>query len=204
MIQEQLNAAFDLMDKGRLDEALEVLEGLTVSDSDDAYYSYLSTYGYVYTAKKEFRKALASYQTYLDKAIKEADDREQQVAHHQLCMVYRQQGDYGAAMAELEKERAIIERAFPEDDLVWSVHLYEFGYVSYLMGQQDPAEEAMRKSLEFSLKTDDVIAQACAYRGLGEILSDARHLNQARHLFDLAGDEIGCQEIDDLLAQLFT
>lgn len=204
MVQEKLNAAFDLMDKGRLDEALEVLDGLTVSDSDDAYYSYLSTYGYVYTAKKEFRKALASYQIYLDKAIEEADVREQQVAHHQLCMVYREQKDYGAAMAELEKERAIIEQAFPEDDLAWAVHLYESGYVSYLMENQQFAEKVMRRSLEHALKTDDPIAQACAYRGLGEILSDARHLNQARHLFDLAGDEIGCQEIDGLLAQLST
>lgn len=204
MVQEKLNAAFDLMDKGHLDDALELLDGLTVSDSDDAYYSYLSTYGYVYTAKKEFRKALASYQTYLDKAIKEADDREQQVAHHQLGMVYREQKDYGAAMAELEKERAIIEQSFPEDDLVWAIHLYESGYVSYLMGDQQSAEEVMRRSLEHALKTDDPITQACAYRGLGEILSQADYLNQARHLFDLAGDEIGCQEIDDLLAQLST
>ena len=200
--QQVINSAFDLMDKGLLDEAQKLLDSLTVNEEETTYYSYLSTYGYIYTAKKEFQKALGAYQTYLDRAISQADVTEQHIAHHQLAMVYREQGDYGSAMAELEKERAIIEKEFPENNLFWAVYLYEIGYISYLMGDNQSAEEVMKKSLDLALKTDDIIAQACAYRGLGEILSNADYLNQARQLFEEAGDEIGCQEMDVLLSQL--
>lgn len=199
---EQIYQAFDLLEKGDLSGALQHLDSLTIAPESEAYYDYLSTYGYVYTALKEFDKALASYHTYLIKAEQEQAVQHQHIAHHQLCMVYCEQGDCLAAMAELEKERRIIENEFPDDDLVWAVHLYEVGYVSYLMSKYDDALSAMEQSLAFALKTDDLIAQACAYRGLGEILSSPEQFSKARALFEQAGDEIGCQEIDKLLAEL--
>ena len=63
----------------------------------------------------------------------------------------------------------------------------------------------MQQSLDSALKTDDLIAQACAYRGLGEIYQklDSRkshdYFSQAIQLFDKAGDEIGAEEVRDLI-----
>lgn len=199
---DQIYAAFELMDQGQLDEALALLAGLKVAPESEAYYDYLSTYGYVYTARKDYDQAVQSYQTYLAKAEAEGDAQHQHRAHHQLAMVYREQGDYLAAMAELDLERAIIEQEFARDDLVWAIHLYEVGYVSHLMGHHDRALAEMTSSLDHALRTTDGIAQACSYRGLGQILSSPDYLKQAKALFEEAGDAMGSQEIDDLLSHL--
>ncbi|MET3558474.1 tetratricopeptide (TPR) repeat protein [Streptococcus rupicaprae] len=199
---DQIYEAFDLMDKGQLEEALLLLDGLVVAPESEVYYTYLSTYGYVYTALKDYNQALQSYQNYLAKAVTEGSFKEQHIAHHQLCMVYRELGDYVSAMAELDLERALIAQHFASDDLVWAVHLYEVGYLAYLLGEHGRAEQVMQTSLDHALRTDDWIAQACAYRGLGEILSSSAHLYQAKSLFEQAGDPIGSQEIDDLLSHL--
>ncbi|MGT2756929.1 tetratricopeptide repeat protein [Streptococcus ovuberis] len=199
---DHIYSAFDLMEQGRLDAALALLDSLVVPEADSVYYDYLSTYGYVHAARKDYILAVQAYEAYLNKAVAEGDRLHQHRAHHQLCMVYREQGDFGAAMAELDKERAIISQHFMDDDLVWAVHLYEVGYVSHLLGDHDKAVSDMGRSLEHALKTDDLIAQACAYRGLGEIQSSAEHLIKAKALFEEAGENIGSQEIDDLLSHL--
>lgn len=199
---DEIYQAFDLMDKGKLDEAMILLERLSVDETSPAYYNYLSTYAYVYTAKQAYNQAIACYNNYLNKALQEEDALHQHRAHHQLCMVYREQGNYKLAQKHLELERVIIEQYFAEEDLIWAVHLYEVAYLHHLLGEHQQAISIMQTSLERSLKTDDLIAQACAYRGLGELLSDPDHLRKARSLFEQAGDIIGGQEIDRLLANL--
>ena len=63
----------------------------------------------------------------------------------------------------------------------------------------------MQQSLDSALKTDDLIAQACTYRGLGEIYSiekpekSQENFLQAIDLFEKAGDQVGAQEVKDLL-----
>ena len=63
----------------------------------------------------------------------------------------------------------------------------------------------MEQSLKQALQTDDLIAQACSYRGLGEIYSaensekSQENFLQAIELFEKAGDQIGAQEVKDLL-----
>lgn len=199
---EDIYLAFDLMEKGQLQEAIHWLDNLSVSENSSEYYDYLSTYGYVYAEMKEFSKAYRSYEAYLTKAISEGSFQHQHMAYHQLCMVARLQGDYAKAKAYLDQESEIIQDHFAEDAQVWAIHLYEVGYISFLMGEKSDAEKQMSTSLDFALQTDDLIAQACAYRGLGEILSSRFHFEKAKALFQQAGDSIGCQEIDDLMAKL--
>ena len=64
----------------------------------------------------------------------------------------------------------------------------------------------MNLSLEQSLETDDVICQACSYRGLGEIylaLKDTelsnRHFKRAIELFESVGEFEGIKEIEELM-----
>ncbi|MGT2667732.1 tetratricopeptide repeat protein [Streptococcus rifensis] len=199
---EDIYLAFDLMEKEQLEEAIQWLDNLTVSESSSEYYDYLSAYGYVYAEMKDFSKAYQFYERYLAKAISDRNVRHQHMAYHQLCMVARLQGDYAKARAYLAQEAEVIQEHFAADAQVWAVHLYEVGYLSHLMGEKADAEKQMTASLEFALQTDDLIAQACAYRGLGEILSSRFHFQRSKDLFKQAGDDIGSQEIDTLLQKL--
>ena len=66
-------------------------------------------------------------------------------------------------------------------------------------------QEDMQQSLKQALQTDDLIAQACSYRGLGEIYSaensekSQENFLQAIELFEKAGNQIGAQEVKSLL-----
>ncbi|MGT2910868.1 tetratricopeptide repeat protein [Streptococcus cameli] len=199
---EDIYVAFDLMEKGQLQEALYWLDNLSVSKESPEYFDYLSVYGYVYAEMKDFLHAYQAYEAYLEKAISEGDARHQHMAYHQLCMVARLNQEYTKARDYLAQEEAIIQAHFPTDAHVWSVHLYEVGYIAYLMGDKADAEKQMTASLGYALQTDDLIAQACSYRGLGEILSSPSHFETAKDLFQQAGDDIGSQEIDAFLQQL--
>ncbi|MBM9832370.1 tetratricopeptide repeat protein, partial [Enterococcus faecalis] len=128
MMIEDIYLAFDLMEKGQLQEAIHWLDNLSVSENSSEYYDYLSTYGYVYAEMKEFSKAYRSYEAYLTKAISEGSFRHQHMAYHQLCMVARLQRDYSRARAYLAQEAEVIQDHFAEDAQVWAIHLYEVGY----------------------------------------------------------------------------
>ena len=120
-------------------------------------------------------------------------------------MVYREMNDYQTALNYIDKEREIIEKSFPEDALKSSVNNYEQGYLRLKLGQLVEAEFYMQQSLDSALKTDDLIAQTCAYRGLGEIyrkLDSSKsydYFSYAIKLFDKAGDEIGAEEVRVLI-----
>ena len=66
-------------------------------------------------------------------------------------------------------------------------------------------QEDMQQSLKQALQTDDLIAQACSYRGLGEIYSaensekSQENFLQAIELFEKAGDQVGAREVKTLL-----
>lgn len=201
-LEQTIWQAFDLMDQGQSQEALDLLAGLEVAETSPNYYDYLSTYGYVYADLKRYEEALASYQSYLEHALAQGDTSHQHMAHHQLAMVYRLMGDYPTALASLDQERQLIDQHFATDHLIWSVHLYEVAYLDFLSGDNSRAAELMQSSLDYAQKTDDLIAQACAHRGLGEILGQASHFERAKVLFEQAGDDQGVKEVDDLLVKL--
>lgn len=202
ILEQTIWKAFDLMDQGQSQEALDLLAGLEVAETSPIYYDYLSTYGYIYADLKRYEEALASYQSYLERSLAQGDTSHQHMAHHQLAMVYRLMGDYLSALASLDQERKLIDQHFATDDLVWSVHLYEVAYLSFLSGDNSRAAELMQSSLDHAQKTDDLIAQACAHRGLGEILGQASHFERAKALFEQVGDDQGAKEVDELLAKL--
>lgn len=201
-MENEIYEAFDLMDKGQLEEAKALLDNLEIGSETDAYYPYLSTYGYIYVAMGSYQDALESYQIYLSKALAENNFLEEHRAYHQLAMVYREQKDYTEALNSLSKEKEVIDCHFSKDPLILSIHLYEVAYISHLLGDSKRAEELMEKSLNYALQTDDLIAQACSYRGLGEILSRLDLLVKSKKLFEEACDEIGAKEVEELMASI--
>ena len=100
----------------------------------------------------------------------------------------------------------IVEEHFPNDNLKKAVNNYEQGYVRFKLNNLDEALLFMNLSLKQSLETDDVISQACSYRGLGEIylaLKDTelsnRHFKRAIELFESVGEFEGVKEIEELI-----
>ena len=104
-----------------------------------------------------------------------------------------------------KESKKSLKKLLQKDTLKSSVNNYEQGYLRLKLGKVAEAFMYMEQSLKQALQTDDLIAQACAYRGLGEIGSiqnpEESHENflQAIALFEKAGDQIGAQEVRKLL-----
>ena len=199
-----MNQAWELLFEGKIDEAKQLVQAdFCLANCKD--YSLLNLMGYIYLYEKKYEDCLEVYQRYLHLAITEKDRENEHVAYHQLAMVYREMNDFQTALNYIEKEREVIEQDFSEDSLKYSVNDYEQGYLRLKLGQIFEAMAYMQQSLDSALKTDDLIAQACAYRGLGEIYSaensdkSQENFLQAIELFEKAGDQIGTQEAKSLL-----
>lgn len=198
-----MNQAWELLFEGKIDEAKQLVQAdFCLATCKD--YSLLNLMGYIYLYEKKYEDCLDVYQRYLHLAITEKNRENEHIAYHQLAMVYREINDFQTALSYIEKEREVIEQDFSGDSLKNSVNDYEQGYLRLKLGEIFEAKTYMQQSLDSALKTDDLIAQACAYRGLGEIYqkldSSKSHdyFSQAIQLFDKAGDEIGAEEVRDL------
>lgn len=199
-----MNQAWELLFEGKIDEAKQLVQAeFCLATCKD--YSLLNLMGYIYLYEKKHEHCLEVYQRYLHLAITEKNRENEHIAYHQLAMVYREMNDFQTALSYIEKEREVIEQDFSEDSLKYSVNDYEQGYLRLKLGQIFEAKTYMQQSLDSALKTDDLIAQACAYRGLGEIyrkLDSSKsydYFSQAIRLFEKAGDEIGSEEVRDLI-----
>lgn len=199
-----MNQAWELLFEGKIEEAKKLVsETFSLETCKD--YSLLNLLGYIKLFEKDYQEALLIYQKYLEIAISSQDKENEHIGYHQLAMVYREMNDYQTALSYIEKEREVIEDSFSEDALKYSVNNYEQGYLRLKLGEIAKAIMYMEQSLKQALQTDDLIAQACAYRGLGEIyqnLDSSKSLDCFSHaiqLFDKAGDEIGAEEVRDLI-----
>lgn len=199
-----MDKAWELLFEGKVNEAKELVQAeFCLATCKD--YSLLNLMGYIYLYEKKYEDCLEVYKRYLHLAITEKDRENEHIAYHQLAMVYREMNDYQTALSYIEKEREVIEDSFSEDALKSSVNNYEQGYLRFKIGEIEKSIMYMEQSLKQALQTDDLIAQACAYRGLGEIyrkLDSSKSYDYFSHaikLFDKAGDEIGAEEVRALI-----
>ena len=199
-----MNQAWELLFEGKINEAKQLVQAeFCLTTCKD--YSLLNLMGYIYLYEKKYEDCLEVYKRYLHLAITEKDRENEHIAYHQLAMVYREMNDYQTALSYIEKEREVIEQDFSGDSLKNSVNDYEQGYLRLKLWEIAKAIMYMEQSLKQALQTDDLIAQACSYRGLGEIYSaensekSQENFLQAIELFEKAGDQIGAQEVKSLL-----
>ena len=199
-----MNQAWELLFEGKIEEAKKLVsENFSLETCKD--YDLLNLMGYIKFFEKDYKEALLIYQNYLDVAISSQDKENEHIGYHQLAMVYREMNDYQTALSYIEKEREVIEDSFSEDALKSSVNNYEQGYLRFKIGEIEKSIMYMEQSLKQALQTDDLIAQACSFRGLGEIYSvekpekSQENFLQAIDLFEKAGDQVGAQEVKDLL-----
>lgn len=199
-----MNKAWDLLFEGKINEAKKLVEADFLLETCTDF-SLLNLMGYIYLKEQKYNECLSIYQRYIDLARTKSDPENEHIGYHQLAMVYREMNEFQTALNYIDKEREIIEKSFPDDALKYSINNYEQGYLRLKLGEITKAIMYMEQSLKHALQTDDLIAQACAYRGLGEIYSaensekSQENLFHAIELFEKAGDQVGAREVKNLL-----
>ena len=201
----KIDTAWDLFLEGKTSEAKKLVEqDFSIDTCTD--FSLLNLMGYLLLAEKDYASCTRIFEKYILLAQQNEDKEHEHIGLHQLAMIYRNQGDFHKALKLIEDEEKIIEEYFPNDNLKKAVNNYEQGYVRLKLNNLDEALTFMNLSLEQSLETDDVISQACGYRGLGEIylaLEDRglanTHFKRAIELFESVGEFEGVKEIEELI-----
>ena len=194
-----MNKAWDLLFEGKINEAKKLVEADFLLETCTDF-SLLNLMGYIYLEEQKYNECLSIYQRYIDLARTKSDPENEHIGYHQLAMIYREMNEFQTALFYIEREQKVIEESFTEDTLKSSVNNYEQGYLRLKLGKVAEAFMYMEQSLKQALQTDDLIAQACAYRGLGEIGSiqnpEESHENflQSIALFEKAGDQIGASK----------
>lgn len=201
----KINTAWDLFLEGKTSEAKKLVEqDFSIDTCTDL--SLLNLMGYLFLAEKDYSLCIQIFEKYILLAQQNEDKENEQIGLHQLAMIYRNQGDFHKALKLIEDEEKIVEEHFSNDNLKKAVNNYEQGYVRFKLNNLDEALTFMNLSLEQSLRTDDVISQACSYRGLGEIylafgntqLANM-HFEKAIELFKSVDESEGIKEIEKLM-----
>ena len=201
----KIDVAWDLFLEGNILEAKKLVEQDFFIDTCIDF-SLLNLMGYVLLAEKDYASCTHIFEKYILLAQQNEDKEHEHIGLHQLAMIYRDQGDFHKALKLIEDEEKIVEEHFPNDNLKKAVNNYEQGYVRFKLNNLDEALSFMNLSLEQSLETDDVISQACSYRGLGEIylaFGDTQlakmHFEKAIEIFKSVDESEGVKEIEKLM-----
>lgn len=196
--------AFELMEQNKNEDALRLIHDSMgrCEDEPEEFMWLLNAQGYAECNLRRFDEAQGTYAKFIELALSRNDYEKLHIGYHQMAMVLRMAQKYADAMEWINQEQQIIRQHFSEDCLKKAVNLYEVGYLQFLQGSLEPARCAMQKSLALALKTDDLIAHACAYRGLGEICQGQKQIAQALvyfekayNLFLEAGSTVGAEEV---------
>ncbi|MGT2754033.1 hypothetical protein [Streptococcus ovis] len=199
---------FTTLEEGRLEEADEILkESYELLESDDKNSLFWLNNNHIYLSIKKcvFQEA-REFGNENIRLSEELDNLElKHIALHQLAYIEREAKQYQQALDYIIQEKEIIEQlALAGNDVTLdkAVATYEYAYLNFLLGNKAVAEKEMQFSLKLALQTEDKVAHACAYRGLGEILTDISYLQKARDIFVELGDEYGVREIDELMGKV--
>ena len=201
----KMDTAWDLFLEEKTSEAKKLVEqDFSIDTCTD--FSLLNLMGYLMLVEKDYASCTHIFEKYILLAQQKEDKEYEHIGLHQLAMVYRDQGDFHKALKLIEDEEKIIKKYFSSDNLKKAVNNYEQGYVRLKLNHIDEAFKFMVLSLEQSLRTDDVISQACSYRGLGEIylaFGDTQlanmHFEKAIELFESVNESEGIKEIEKLM-----
>ncbi|MEW4353647.1 hypothetical protein AB1I63_01930 [Streptococcus pneumoniae] len=199
-----LDQAWQAFIDGNILEAEQLVSMLKMDDSSSR-----SLKAYLALEKENYQQAMDLYEQNRMEALFVNNHADLHVALHQQAMVAREMGECEHALDLIAQEEKIIQQHFSDDALRLSVNAYEQGYLRMKLGRSSEGLAYMEQSLGWSLKTDDWIAQACAYRGLGEIYQVLGNIEESKAsfeksllLFRQAGDEIGAEEVEKMLSKI--
>jgi tetratricopeptide (TPR) repeat protein len=157
---------------------------------------------YVFARTGRFEEARAECHLLQLEAQSHNDKSSQYVALHQLGMVERMAGELHTALEIFRKEQAIIA-SLENPPLAVSANAFEQGIICGKLERYAESREWLALSLEQAQLSGDPIAEACAYRGLGEVAANPTMkkamLMQSLAAFRRGNDALGAAEIEDLL-----
>lgn len=196
-----LQQAWEAVELEQYEKAEGMLEELRLAHPDAAAFAL----GYVYAHTGRWAQARATYQELRRRAADAGNGGAEHRAIHQLGMVERLAGNWTGAGKLFRQEQEKI-RALGNDDLAVAVNAYELGFVALHLGDFPLAHEEFRRSLHHATRTADLIAVACAYRGLGDWANATGQAEQAaafwrsaRESFTRADNLKGIEGMDDRL-----
>ncbi len=157
---------------------------------------------YVFARTGRFDEARSECDLLRLEAQSRQDLSSEYVALHQRGMVERMAEQYLVAL-EVFAEEAKLIALLENPPLAVSANAYEQGIIRGKLEQFVEAREWLSIALEQAQLSGDQIAEACAYRGLGEVAANPTMrkamLLQSKAAFERGGDPLGAAEIDDLL-----
>ncbi|MFC4712057.1 tetratricopeptide repeat protein [Planococcus dechangensis] len=206
---QELDDAFDLFDKGEFQQAEKIYLSCLNSIPDKTSTSYkaaLNGLGYVKSFQGQFGKATAYYQELLEISKKQFNLKEEAMALHQLGMVERMAGNYQRALDFFTSESEIWTRHFPDFYVGFAANFYERGSIAIKEKKYTEATVLLNQSLEYAVLSKSLVAQGCAYRGMGELGVATSKFDEAKNafhkaisVFKEAEDRIAVEEIQSLL-----
>lgn len=204
----EIEKSWELFLKGKIKEARLLVEQEFDLDNCNNF-NLMNLMGYLLLYDKDYDRALKVFEKYIDLSQRHNDKENEHIGLHQLAMVYKELNKYQEALEIIGKEKNIILDYFSNNMLKQAINNYEQGYLRYKLENFDTALKYMKTSLENALKTDDIIAQACANRGLGEIYYALKKLElsktyfeEAIKLFRYAEDNIGATEVENMIKNI--
>lgn len=160
--------------------------------------------GYVKCFQGNFFDAESIYLELWSLTKSDEDHKEESIVIHQLATLYWMAKDYEKAWDWIKKEEGLLCNFLQDNHLGFSANLYEQGMLFFLENNYFQAEKIMLKALIYADKTQDLICQGCAYRGLGEIYIamnkkiSINNLKLSKEKFKLAGELIAVNEVEEI------
>ncbi|WP_424952256.1 tetratricopeptide repeat protein [Deinococcus sp.] len=138
---------------------LLAMPALTISERQQARFGL----GYALAFLQQFEEARNLFDPLRPEARAGGDPGAEHRALHQVGMVERLAGNWGAAQDCFERERDLIAH-LGNGDLAVAINAYELGLTSLKLGQTEQAKSWPDLSLNRAERTDDLIAVGCAHR----------------------------------------
>jgi tetratricopeptide (TPR) repeat protein len=165
--------------------------------------------GYVLAFANRFDEATDIFNTVRVISLEHHDRVGEHRAVHQLGMVARMAEHWITAKKYFEEEHVLIE-ALGNEDLAVAINAYEQGMVRLqLPNEWNTSKAWFERSLKHALRSDDLIAIACAHRGMGDwhwaqadVQSATASFTSSRDAFASAKDVKGVTETEQRLASL--
>lgn len=211
-LKEKVAEAFIQLEKKNLAQA-EVLYRKCMEESrennPDLFKSALLGWGNVKSAQGDFEEAQRIYQMLHEAASKESDWEYSAVALHQLGAAERLSGKLKTAKETFIREYDLLQKHMPSSNALFAANYYEHGLIALSEGKLKAAKKMMQTSLDYALKSGELVSIGYSYRGSGAVLQAIGRNEEAmkcfataNKVFGQAKERLAIKEVEAIIAEL--
>ncbi|CEG23252.1 hypothetical protein BN1080_02202 [Planococcus massiliensis] len=211
-LKEKVAEAFIQLEKKNLGQAeflyQECMEECR-EGNPDLFKSALLGLGNVKSAQGKFDEAQKIYQQLYEGASQENDWEYSAVALHQLGAAERLSGKLKAAKETFIREYDVLQKHMPSSNALFAANYYEHGLIALSEGKVKAAKKMMQTSLDYAMKSDDLVSIGYSYRGNGAVLQATgqneeamKSFATANKMFAQAKEKLAIKEVQAIIAEL--